>query len=113
MKEIKALIQPFMLDKVLDALRDHAELPGITVSEVVGWGRAAARKDDCVQAEGGHAFAKKTKLEIIVPDDMVEGVVDLVSKAAYTGRPGDGKIFIIEVADVLRIRTGERGITAV
>jgi len=113
MKEIKALIQPFMLDKVLDALRDHAELPGLTVSEVVGWGRAAARKDDRVQAEGGHAFAKRTKLEMVVPDDMVESVIDLVSEAAHTGRPGDGKIFIIEVADVLRIRTGERGITAV
>ena len=113
MKEIKALIQPFMLDKVLDALRDHADLPGITVSEVVGWGRAAARKDESAQAEGGHAFAKKTKLEIIVPDEMVESVVDLVAKAAHTGRPGDGKIFIVEVADVLRIRTGERGIAAV
>jgi len=113
MKEIKALIQPFMLDKVLDVLREHAELPGVTVSEVVGWGRAAARKDESVQAEGGHAFAKKTKLEIIVPDEMVESVIDLVSKAAHTGRPGDGKIFIIEVNDVIRIRTGERGVAAV
>lgn len=113
MKEIKALIQPFMLDKVLDALRDHAELPGLTVSEVVGWGRAAASKVKSGQAEGGHAFAKKTKLEMIVPDEMVESVVDLVSKAAHTGRPGDGKIFIIEVTDVLRIRTGERGVVAV
>lgn len=113
MKEIKALIQPFMLDKVLDALRDHAELPGLTVSEVVGWGRAAAKKADSGRREGGHAFAKKTKLEIIVPDEMVESVVDLVSKAAHTGRPGDGKIFIIQVDDVMRIRTAERGIAAV
>ena len=113
MKEIKAIIQPFMLEKVLEALRGHPELPGVTVSEVLGWGRSRADRAPERLTAGGHAFAKKTKLEIVLPDDQVEGVVDLVVKAAHTGRPGDGKIFVIEVTDSVRVRTGERGVEAV
>lgn len=113
MKEIKAIIQPFMLENVLDVLRDHSEFPGITISEVSGWGRSRASDAKNAVSEGGHAFAKKTKLEIVVRDEMVESVVDLITRTARTGRSGDGKIFIFDVKDVLKIRTGERGVEAV
>jgi nitrogen regulatory protein P-II 1 len=113
MKEIKAIIQPFMLEKVLEALRGHPELPGVTVSQVVGWGKSRAEDAAEKLTLGSHAFAKKTKLEIVVPDDQVDRVVDLVVTAARTGRPGDGKIFVIEVTDSVRVRTGERGVKAV
>ena len=75
MKEIKAIIQPFMLEKVLDALRGHAELPGVTVSQVLGWGKSRAKNAPETLSEGGHAFAKKTKLEMVVPDDLADSVV--------------------------------------
>lgn len=113
MKEIKVIIQPFMLDKVLDALRGHPELPGVTVSEVLGWGKSRAEKASAKLTAGGHAFAKKTKLEIVVPDEHVDSVLDLIVQAARTGRPGDGKIFVIEVSDCVKVRTGDRGVAAV
>lgn len=112
MKEIKAVIQPFMLESVLDVIREHSEFPGITISEVNGWGRSRASNAKNVVREGGHAFAKKTKLEIVVPNEMVESVVDLIARTARTGRSGDGKIFIFDVKDVLKIRTGVRGLDA-
>ena len=113
MKEIKAIIQPFMLENVLDALREYGELPGLTVSEVRGWGKSRAAGVRDAAREGGHAFAKKTKLEIVLTDETAETVVDLIARATRTGRPGDGKIFIFNVKDVLKIRTGERGVDAV
>jgi nitrogen regulatory protein P-II 1 len=113
MKEIKAIIQPHMLDQVLAALRDYRGLPGVTVSEVLGWGKSRAESASGTVREGGFAFAKKTKLEIVVADEIVEPIVDLITRAARTGRPGDGKIFIIDVNDSVKIRTGDRGVTAV
>jgi nitrogen regulatory protein P-II 1 len=113
MKEIKAIIQPFMLENVLDVLREHSEFPGVTVSEVNGWGKSRAGNAKSVVREGGHAVAKKTKLAIVVSDQLVESVVDLIARTARTGRPGDGKIFIYNVEEVVKIRTGVRGVEAI
>lgn len=107
MKEIKAIIQPFMLDNVLLALEGIAELPGLTVSQVLGWGRERGMTAKDPVQEAGHSFAKKTKLEIVVPDDLAPRVVQAIVETARTGRAGDGKIFVYEVAEVVRIRTGE------
>jgi nitrogen regulatory protein P-II 1 len=109
MKEIKAIIQPYMMDDVCDALGQIDGLPGLTVSQVLGFGKTRAVGAENVVEEGGRAFAQKTKLEVVVTDDMVSTVVGAIARAAHTGKPGDGKIFIYEVSDVVQIRTGERG----
>ena len=99
MKEVKAIIKPFKLEQVIDAMRSIEGLPGITISTA-----------HSVSAEHGtfdqHA---KTKLEIMVPDDLVETVVEAVRKAAHTGQPGDGRIVVIPVEETVKISTGERG----
>ena len=113
MKEIKAIIQPFMLARVCDALQDIPGLPGLTVSNVMGWGKArAAAAEDTVQ-EAGRTFARKTKVEIVVPDDLAGPVIRAIAAAAHTGNVGDGKVFVHDVADVLKIRTSERGEAAI
>ncbi len=113
MKEIKAIIQPFMLQKVLDALSAVEDLPGVTVSEVAGWGKTKASNADTKVTEAGHSFAKKTKLEIVVTDAQAPRVEKTIAVAAHTGRPGDGKIFVCDMRRVLKIRTGETGVSAV
>lgn len=112
MKEIKAIIQPFMLDKVLDGLRAIEDLPGITVSEVHGFGRTRGRSADAA-ADELVRYVKKSKVEVVVPDELVDRVVSTIQEHAHTGNMGDGKIFVYEVADVVRIRTGERGEPAI
>ena len=109
MKEIKAIIQPFMLEKVLGALREHRGLPGVTVSEVIGWGKSRAEDAADKVRENGSAFARKTKLEIVVADEHLDAIVEVIARAARTGRPGDGKIFILDVLEAVKVRTGERG----
>jgi nitrogen regulatory protein P-II 1 len=109
MKEIKAIIQPFMATKVIDALREIPELPGVTVSSVKGFGRGRAESAKHKVIEDSIEYAMKTKLEIVVADYLVEKVVDTIQKNAHTGNVGDGKIFIYTVNDAIRIRTGERG----
>ncbi len=101
MKEIKAVIQEFMLPKVVEALRAHPEFPGVTVSRVRGFGRSEPGSD---LAE----TSPKIKLEIVVPSALVDGVVELIRSNAHTGRPGDGKIFVSSVDAVVRVRAGER-----
>lgn len=96
MKEIRAVIQPFLLDRVLDALHDIDDLPGVTVSEA----RAVNMK------RGHYEQVVKTKLEIVVPEDMVAPVVQAIQKNAHTGNVGDGGIFILPVEQVISIRTG-------
>ncbi|NOZ00890.1 MAG: P-II family nitrogen regulator [Deltaproteobacteria bacterium] len=113
MKEIKAIIQSFMLDKVCDALAEIDGLPGMTVSEVAGWGRTRARGTEHLVHHSGCRFAKKTKIEIVVKDGMAELVVDSIARSAHTGNVGDGKIFVYEISDALKIRTGHRGEAAV
>ena len=107
MKEIKAIIQPFLLEKVLHALDGLVGLPGLTVSQVLGWGRERAATVADPVREAGHAFARKTKLEIVVGDELAPHVVEAIAESARTGRAGDGKIFVLEVKEVVKIRTGE------
>ena len=97
MQEIKAIIQPFMLHRVLDALHGIEGLPGIVLSEA-----------HAVSAESGqYVQVVKTKMEIMVPDALVEKVVQTIQKAAHTGRSGDGRIFVIPIEQTVNIRTGE------
>jgi len=109
MKEIKAIIQPFMLERVCAALREIEGLPGVTVSQVMGWGKARAVGARDTVHEGGVAFARKTKVELVVPADLAPRVVAAIEGAAHSGNPGDGKIFVYDVEEVVKIRTGERG----
>jgi len=107
MKEIKAIIQPFVADKVVSALREMADLPGVTVSGVKGFGRGRALGHSDSRDEAEIFGVKKIKLEIVVPDDLVDKVVRVIAQRAHTGNPGDGKIFISTVDDIVKIRTGE------
>ena len=109
MREIKAIIQPFMLGDVLHALEGLESLPGVTVSQISGWGKSRAQDAEQVTIEGGHRMARKTKLEVVVPDALVDAVVGAITSAARTGRVGDGKIFITAIEDTVQIRTGEQG----
>ncbi len=109
MKEIKAIIQPFLLSKVVEALKEIEGLPGVTVSDVRGFGRARAVGSPDTVADGTVEYVKKSKVEIVVPDRLVAAVVRTIREKAHTGNPGDGKIFVYDVDDVIRIRTGERG----
>lgn len=113
MKEIKAIIQPFMLQRVCEALDAIPDLPGLTVSTVSGWGRTRAKGSTNSVEHGGHRFIQKTKLEVVVDDAKVQQVVATILAAARTGNIGDGKIFVYQVDDAIRIRTGDRGEEAV
>ena len=112
MKKIEAVIKPFKLDEVKEALNDVG-VQGITVSEVKGFGRQKGHTELYRGAEYVVDFLPKIKLEIIIPDELVAQVVETIEKAARTGRIGDGKIFVTNVEDVVRIRTGERGKDAI
>ncbi len=111
MKKIEAIIKPFKLDEVKDKLNE-IEIHGLTVSEVKGFGRQKEHTELYRGAEYVVDFLPKIKLEITVPDDKVEQVVEAIIKTAHTGRIGDGKIFVIPVEEAIRIRTGERGESA-
>lgn len=113
MKEIKAIIQPFMLERVLEALESKGGLPGVTVSEVVGWGKTRGQEGKDQVVAGAYTFARKSKLEIVIPDHLVDEVAETIMGAAHTGNVGDGKIFIYEVTQVIKIRTRERGEVAI
>lgn len=113
MKEIKAIIQPFMLGDVLHSLEDVEGLPGVTVSQISGWGKSRARDAEQVVVEGGHKMARKTKLEVVAPDELADAVVTAIGSATRTGRVGDGKIFVTAIENTVQIRTGEQGDGAV
>ncbi len=108
MKKIEAIIKPFKLDDVKEALKDIG-IQGLTVTEVKGFGRQKGHTELYRGAEYVIDFLPKIKLEIIVSDDMVTKVVDAIIESARTGKIGDGKIFILPMEEVTRIRTGERG----
>jgi len=108
MKKIEAVIKPFKLDDVKEALNDVG-IQGMTVSEVKGYGRQKGHTEIYRGAEYAVDFIPKLKVEIIVPADRCEEVVDIVIKSAYTGKIGDGKIFVAPVEEAIRVRTGERG----
>jgi nitrogen regulatory protein P-II 2 len=107
MKLIAAIIKPFKLDDVREALSPLG-LQGLTVSEVKGFGRQKGQTEIYRGAEYVVNFLPKVKIEIAVNDDMVSQVVETICTAARTGKIGDGKIFIFEISQVVRIRTGER-----
>lgn len=113
MKQIKAIVQPFMKEKVLAALWQVEGLPGITVSEVVGCGKRHTGEPDDPTAESGHVFVPKTKLEIFIADELLEVVIQTITQAARTGQFGDGKVFVSDVLEAVKIRTGERGADAI
>src|SRR6476659_8647714 len=112
LKKIEAIIKPFKLDEVKEALHDVG-VSGITVTEAKGFGRQKGHTELYRGAEYVVDFLPKVKLEIIVQEEMVAKVVETIEKAARTGRIGDGKIFVTPIEDVVRIRTGERGDDAV
>ena len=111
MKKIDAIIKPFKLDEVKDALHEVG-IQGITISEVKGVGRQKGHTELYRGAEYVVDFLPKVKLEIVVPDDRVQQVVETVMKSAHTGRIGDGKLFVLPVDEVIRIRTGDTGADA-
>jgi nitrogen regulatory protein P-II 1 len=108
MRKIEAIIKPFKLDEVKEALHDIG-IQGMTVTEVKGFGRQKGHTELYRGAEYVVDFLPKIKIEIAVPDEMADKVVQAVVSAANTGRIGDGKIFVLPMEEVIRIRTGERG----
>jgi nitrogen regulatory protein P-II 1 len=112
MKKIEAIIKPFKLDEVKEALQ-QAGIQGMTVSEVKGFGRQKGHTELYRGAEYVVDFLPKIKMDIIVDDPDVKKVVEAIEKAAKTGRIGDGKIFVTPVEEVIRIRTGETGKSAI
>jgi nitrogen regulatory protein P-II 1 len=112
MKRIVAIIRPFKLDEVKDALAEVA-IGGMTVSEVKGFGRTGGKKEVYRGSAYVVDFVPKVQIDIVVPDSQVDAVVDAIVNSAKTGRIGDGKIFVQPVEEAIRIRTGERGEDAI
>lgn len=112
MKKIEAIIKPFKLEDVKEALKEIG-VQGLTVTEVKGFGRQKGHTELYRGAEYVIDFLPKIKLEIIVSDDVVTKVVEALTESAKTGKIGDGKIFILPMEEVIRIRTGERGEEAI
>ena len=112
MKKIEAIIKPFKLDDVREALSE-IDVTGLTVSEVKGFGRQKGHTELYRGAEYVVDFLPKVKMEIVLSDDQVDACIEAITRAAHTGRIGDGKIFVTPIEQVIRIRTGEKGEAAV
>ncbi|WP_419660018.1 GlnB1: nitrogen regulatory protein PII [Desulfosarcina variabilis str. Montpellier] len=112
MKKIEAIVKPFKLDDVKEALNEIG-IQGMTISEVKGYGRQKGHKEIYRGAEYVVDFIPKVKIEIIVDTDRADKVVDAIQKAANTGKIGDGKIFVFSIEEVIRVRTGEKGKDAI
>jgi nitrogen regulatory protein P-II 1 len=112
MKKIEAIVKPFKLDDVKEALNEIG-IQGMTISEVKGYGRQKGHKEIYRGAEYVVDFIPKIKIEIIVDTERAAQVVEVIQKAANTGKIGDGKIFVFSVEEVIRVRTGEKGIDAI
>src|SRR5512132_1400614 len=112
MKKVEAIIKPFKLEEVKDAL-NKAGIAGLTVTEVRGYGRQKGHVELYRGAEYDVTFVPKVKIEIVVADSVVEGILSVIEETAKTGKIGDGKIFVLPVDETVRIRTGERGDAAV
>jgi|TARA_B110000438_G_scaffold157402_1_gene150858 nitrogen regulatory protein P-II 1 len=112
MKKVEAIIKPFKLDEVKDKLNELG-IQGITVTEVKGFGRQKGHTELYRGAEYVVDFLPKIKMEIVLADSQVEDVINAIAKAGQTGRIGDGKIFVTNIEEAVRIRTGERGEDAV
>ncbi len=112
MKKVEAIIKPFRLEDVREALTDQG-ITGLTVTEVKGFGRQKGHTELYRGAEYVVDFLPKVKIEIVISDDQLDACVDAITNAARTGKIGDGKIFVSDVARVIRIRTGEEGDEAI
>ena len=112
MKKIEAIVKPFKLDEVKEALQGIG-IQGMTVTEVKGFGRQKGHTELYRGAEYVVDFLPKIKIELVVPDELADKAVSAITEAANTGRIGDGKIFVFQVEEAIRIRTGERGASAV
>jgi len=112
MKQITAVIKPFKLEEVREALAEVG-VTGLTVTEVKGFGRQKGHTEIYRGSEYTVDFLPKVKIEAAVDDEQVEKAIATISKAAHTGKIGDGKIFVLGLTDVIRIRTGERGPAAI
>jgi nitrogen regulatory protein P-II 1 len=112
MKKIEAIIKPFKLDEVKEALQDLG-VQGMTVLEAKGYGRQKGHTELYRGAEYVVDFLPKIKVEVIVDDGQLAGALEAIQRAARTGRIGDGKIFVSDIVDVVRIRTGESGAQAI
>ncbi|MEW6387881.1 MAG: P-II family nitrogen regulator [Thermodesulfobacteriota bacterium] len=112
MKKIEAIIQPFKLEPVKEALHSIS-VQGMTVTEVKGFGRQKGLREVYRGMEYQVDFLPKVKIEVVAPDEKVSAIVEAITSSARTGRIGDGKIFVYPVAEVIRIRTGETGDAAV
>jgi nitrogen regulatory protein P-II 1 len=112
MKKIEAIIKPFKLDEVKEALQEVG-LQGITVTEAKGFGRQKGHTELYRGAEYVVDFLPKVKIEIVLGDDMVDKAIEAIRRAAQTGRIGDGKIFLSNIEEAIRIRTGESGVDAI
>lgn len=112
MKKITAIIKPFKLDEVREALSD-ANINGLTVTEVKGFGRQKGHTELYRGAEYVVDFLPKVKIEVVVDDSMLDLAIEAILKSARTGKIGDGKIFVQEIEQVIRIRTGETGMEAI
>jgi len=108
MKKIEAIIRPFKLDDVKEALLEEG-IHGLTIIEVRGYGRQKGHKETFRGSENQIEFVPKLKIEIVVDDSLAEKAVDAILRTAKTGQVGDGKIFISEITDAIRIRTDESG----
>src|SRR5471032_2474920 len=111
MKMVMAIFKPFKLDEVRDALTGLG-IQGLTVSEVKGFGRQKGHTEIYRGAEYAVSFLPKIKIEVVIADDLAERVIEAIHKVANTGQIGDGKIFVLEVVQAMRIRTGETDLDA-
>lgn len=112
MKKIEAIIKPFKLEEVKDALAEVG-IQGMTITEVEGFGRQKGHTEIYRGSEYTQNLLPKIKIEVVLPDELVEAAVDAILRTARTGKIGDGKIFVLSVEEAIRIRTGERGVRAV
>jgi nitrogen regulatory protein P-II 1 len=112
MKKIEAIVKPFKLEEVKNALTKIG-VQGMTVTEVKGFGRQKGHTESYRGTEYAIDFLPKSKIEIIITDDLVTPVIETIERAAKTGKIGDGKIFLSQVEEIIRIRTGERGKDAI
>jgi len=112
MKKVEAIIKPFKLDEVKEALQELG-VQGMTVLEAKGYGRQKGHTELYRGAEYVVDFLPKIKIEVVIGDDQLASVLEVIQTAARTGRIGDGKIFVSEIAEVVRIRTGESGTAAI
>jgi len=112
MKKIEAIIKPFKLDEVKEALHEIG-LQGLTVTEAKGFGRQKGHTELYRGAEYVVDFLPKVKIEVVIEDAMVDRAIEAIQQAAHTGRIGDGKIFVTNIEEAIRIRTGERGKEAI